>query len=136
MTNGSKVELIERLKKAARGSMINAKLNHYAVFFLTLLGALSSATATITVALGKGVDLKIFTVVSAAIPAATMLLLSSLKLQDRSRWHWTKTKRLESLERSLSYEENRTVEDISKAWSKMEKKLDESRIGFGSVLNK
>jgi len=62
--------------------------------------------------------------------------LSSLKLQDRSRWHWTKTKRLESLERSLSYEENRTVEDISKAWSKMEKKLDESRIGFGSVLNK
>ena len=86
-------------------------------------------------ALGKGVDFKIFTAVSAAIPAATMLLLSSLKLQDRSRWHWTKTKQLESLERSLSYE-SRTVEDISKAWSEMEKGLDETRVGFGSVSNK
>ena len=135
MTNDSKVELIERLQKATRGSIIYAKFNHYAAFFLTLLGALSSATATIIVALGKGVDLQIVTAVSAAIPAATMLLLSSLKLQDRSRWHWTKTKRIESLERSLSYE-GRTVEDISKAWSEMEEGLDETRVGLGSVSNK
>ena len=135
MTNITKTELIERLKNATRFSIRYAKFNHYATFFLTLLGALSSATATIIVALGKGVDLKTFTAVSAAIPAAAMLLLSSLKLQDRSRWHWTKTKRLESLERGLSYE-GRTVEDIGKAWSEMEEEFDRARVGFGPVSNK
>ncbi len=110
-------------------SQRHARRNYYWAYGITLIGATASAVTTLIVALGQAEHFKEITAIFAAMPAAAMLLESRLRLEERSRWNWHKTKRLQALSRSLTYE-GATEAQISKAWSELEVQLEEEWVGL------
>jgi len=119
---GNELKLMDALSKQIENSKGHARRNYHWAYGITLAGAAASALATLIIAFGKIEELKVITAVIAALPAAAMLVESRLRLEERSRWHWHKTKRLQALERSLQYE-GESEEDISKKWSELETEL-------------
>ena len=124
------ITLLRELSGNATKTKTHAKNNYKWAYRLTLIGAASSTVVTLIVALGKSSDWQTITSIIAALPAAAMLLESRLRLEERSRWLWNKTKQLEALSRSLKFEGANEV-DVSRMWSQLEVELEEHWVGLG-----
>ncbi len=127
--SNKEISLKHALSQQIDNSKGHARRNYRWAYGFTLAGAAASALATLIIAFGESENLKEITAIIAALPAAAMLIESRLRLEERSRWHWHKTKKLQALERSLQYE-GIADEEISKKWSDLEIELEEGWIGL------
>jgi hypothetical protein len=119
----------DELGKAAAYARSCAKRNYILAYMMSIIMVATSISACVIGSLGN--EYRIFASSLAAFPAAMVGVSSIFKFEEKSKWFWQKTKLLESLLRSLTYEAADPAE-ISKQFSNVEINMEKEWITFGN----
>jgi hypothetical protein len=96
--------LQDDIGRKARWLPLLASMNHAVSYSLTLLAALSSILASVSVL--SGLFDKGFNAVLAAVPAAVLILQNAVKFEERSRWQFNKSYQVKDLLYQLEHGKN------------------------------
>ncbi|MCE4073569.1 MULTISPECIES: hypothetical protein [Pseudomonas] len=122
-------DFIKSLEHRVKGCAKRNRRNYYAAFFLLAASVLFSVGTAIAVAvdsLPKAVVASL-----ASIPGVFILINTTFRFEERSRWYWRKRTKLESILRRLKFE-GLEVAEASKLWNQIDESMFEEWPGFGA----
>ena len=131
-TPASADTLIAELNKNITHYKKYARSNYRTAYIVTGIAVLASVSTTIAVAAGIGKDHNVVISILAAVPAVILVVTSTFQFEQKSSWHWRKTRALQALLRQLEYE-GKNVAEVSENLSKVEMDLDKDWVTFGRV---
>lgn len=103
--------------------------NYFTAFALLILSVFSSAATAIAVAIDELP--KSFVSALAATPGIFILINSTFRFEERSRWYWKKRNRLEILLRRHKFE-GLPEAKVSERWNEIDEEMFHEWPGFGS----
>lgn len=122
-------DLIQALEHRIKGCAKRNRRNYFAAFALLVLSVLASAATAIAVAIDELP--KSLIAALAASPGIFILINSTFRFEERSRWYWRKRTRLEVLCRRHKFEAM-SAADVSRCWNEIDEEMFHEWPGFGS----
>lgn len=122
-------DLIERMEYRINSCAKRNRRNYYTAFGLLVLAVIASAATAIAVAMDEMP--KALVAALAATPGIFVLVNTTFRFEERSRWYWRKRTRLEVLCRRYRYE-GMSEANVSQAWNKIDEDMFNEWPGFGS----
>jgi hypothetical protein len=123
-------DLNDELAAAVAKAENYARKNYGAAYVLAFVTVSGSLAATIVSLLDSAP--KYLVAILAAIPAAIAGVQRTFNFENKAAWHWTKSKRLQTLLRALK-NENAKPEQISRTFSAIEVEMEQRWMMFGTV---
>lgn len=117
------------LTAAISASQRYARRNYFLGYFFTGVTVLSSIAAGLTASFSF--IPKEVTAILASLPAAMVASTTAFRFEQKSAWFWKKSKRLESLLRSIRYEQV-DLAVASKVLSQIEEEMEHEWVSFGT----
>lgn len=124
-------ELIRNLEHRITGCAKRNRRNYYTAFGLLTIAVATSAGTSIAIAIDQLP--KSLIAVLAATPGIFILINTTFRFEERSRWYWRKRTRLEVLLRRYKFE-NMPAADVSRFWNEIDEEMFNEWPGFGSGL--
>lgn len=121
--------LIDSIEYRIRGCAKRNRRNYYAAFCLLILAVAASAATAIAVAIDQMPRPLIAAL--ASLPGIFILINTTFRFEERSRWYWRKRTRLEIVCRQHKFE-GLPEEDASKKWNEIDEEMFSEWPGFGS----
>lgn len=122
-------DLVEALEHRIKGCAKRNRRNYYTAFGLLILAVLASAGTAIAVAIDQMP--KSLVAALAAAPGIFILINTTFRFEERSRWYWRKRTRLEVLLRRYNFESMPAAE-VSRCWNEIDEEMFHEWPGFGS----
>ncbi len=121
--------LEKELIAAITSTRYYARRNYILGYLVAGVTVLSSIAAGLTVSLA--IEPKELTAVLASLPAAMVAAATVFRFDQKSDWFWRKSKRMDSLLRSIRYEGIDLIA-ASKAFSQIEEDMEKDWVSFGT----
>lgn len=105
------------------------RVNHYSLYATYIAAVGASIAATVLASFGvSGPVMAVLT----AVPGLLLMVNNTLKMGERSQWHYDKRRRLVSLLRELEVGV-KTPADVVAAWNAIDADMDRTWPAFGAL---
>ncbi|WP_152971620.1 hypothetical protein [Xanthomonas arboricola] len=122
-------DLIDLIEHRIRGCAKRNRRNYYAASFLLTMAVGTSALTAIAVALDQMPKSVIAAL--ASLPGIFVLVNTTFRFEERSRWYWRKRTRLEVVCRQHKFQ-GLSKEDASKKWNEIDEEMFGEWPGLGA----
>ncbi|WP_434212322.1 hypothetical protein [[Pseudomonas] boreopolis] len=122
-------DLIQALEYRIKGCAKRNRRNYYAAFSLLIMAVAASAATAIAVAVDEMP--KSLIAALASVSGIFVLINSTFRFEERSRWYWRKRTRLEIILRQHKFEWL-SESEASRKWNEIDEEMFSEWPGFGS----